>query len=93
MIRQIFIMGVSMTNTLSAGKDDFYRQMVKLTIPIIIQNLLSAAVNSADVIMLNYVGQSAISAVSLAANFYCDLGDRGTDRIYCSSAYDEDFHF
>ena len=69
MIRQIFIMGVSMTNTLSAGKDDFYRQMVKLTIPIIIQNLLSAAVNSADVIMLNYVGQSAISAVSLAANY------------------------
>ena len=31
-------------------KDDFYRQMFKLTIPIIIQNLLSAAVNSADVI-------------------------------------------
>lgn len=43
--------------------------MFKLTIPIIIQNLLSAAVNSADVIMLNYVGQSAISAVSLASNF------------------------
>ena len=58
-----------MTNTLSTGKDDFYRQMFKLTIPIIIQNLLSAAVNSADVIMLNYVGQSAISAVSLAANY------------------------
>ena len=36
-------------------KDDFYRQMFKLTIPIIIQNLLSAAVNSADVIILNYV--------------------------------------
>ena len=32
-------------------KDDFYRQMFHLTIPIIIQNLLSAAVNSADVIM------------------------------------------
>ena len=58
-----------MINTLSAGKDNFYRQMLKLTIPIIIQNLLSAAVNSADVIMLNYVGQSAISAVSLAANY------------------------
>ena len=62
-------MGVNMINTLSAGKDNFYRQMLKLTIPIIIQNLLSAAVNSADVIMLNYVGQSAISAVSLAANY------------------------
>lgn len=62
-------MGVNMTNTVSAGKDDFYRQMFRLTIPIIIQNLLSAAVNSADVIMLNYVGQSSISAVSLAANY------------------------
>lgn len=50
-------------------KDDFYRQMFKLAIPIIIQNLLSAAVNSSDVIMLNYVGQSAISAVSQAANY------------------------
>nr|WP_303019983.1 MATE family efflux transporter [uncultured Blautia sp.] len=50
-------------------KNDFYRQMFKLAIPIIIQNLLSAAVNSSDVIMLNYVGQSAISAVSLAANY------------------------
>ena len=50
-------------------KDDFYQQMFRLTLPIIIQNLLSTAVNSADVIMLNYVGQSAISAVSLAANY------------------------
>lgn len=53
----------------SGKKDDFYRQMFKLAIPIIIQNLLSAAVNSSDVIMLNYVGQSAISPVSLAANY------------------------
>ena len=58
-----------MSHSISAGKDDFYRQIFKLAIPIIIQNLLSAAVNSADVIMLNYVGQSSISAVSLAANY------------------------
>ena len=45
-----------MKNIVSTGKDDFYRQMFRLTLPIIIQNLLSAAVNSADVIMLNYVG-------------------------------------
>ena len=47
----------------------FYSQIWKLIIPIVIQNLLSAAVNSADVVMLNYVGQSSISAVSLAANY------------------------
>ena len=56
---------------MSAGltKDRFYSQIVKLVIPIVIQNLLSAAVSSADVVMLNYVGQSSISAVSLAANY------------------------
>ena len=37
----------------------FYSQIFKLVLPIVIQNLLSAAVNSADVVMLNYVGQSA----------------------------------
>lgn len=47
----------------------FYRQIFKLVIPIVIQNLLSAAVSSADVIMLNYVGQSSISAVSLASQY------------------------
>ena len=50
-------------------RDRFYSQMLKLAIPIIVQNLLSAAVSSADVVMLNYVGQSSISAVSLASNY------------------------
>ncbi len=46
------------------GQDPFYGQIKKLVIPIVVQNLLSATVNSADVVMLNFVGQSAISAVS-----------------------------
>ena len=50
-------------------KDTFYNQIFKLVLPIIIQNLLSAAVSSADVVMLNYVGQSSISAVSLASQY------------------------
>ena len=49
--------------------DRFYSQIVKLLLPIVFQNLLSAAVSSADVVMLNYVGQSSISAVSLAAQY------------------------
>lgn len=48
---------------------EFYRQTGRLVIPIVIQNLLSAAVTSADVVMLNYVGQAHISAVSLAAQY------------------------
>lgn len=50
-------------------EDLFYRQIFKLVLPIIIQNLLSAAISSADVVMLNYVGQSSISAVSLASQY------------------------
>ena len=46
-----------------------YRRILKLTGPIILQNLLSAAVTSADVVMLNFVGQEHISAVSLAAQY------------------------
>ncbi len=49
--------------------DTFYSQIFKLVLPIIVQNLLSAAVSSADVVMLNYVGQSSISAVSLASQY------------------------
>ena len=55
--------------TAAYDKNRFYSQIMKLVIPIVIQNLLSAAVSSADVVMLNYVGQSSISAVSLAANY------------------------
>lgn len=58
-----------MSKTIPSAKDRFYPQIIKLVVPIVIQNLLSAAVNSADVVMLNYVGQSSISAVSLAANY------------------------
>lgn len=49
--------------------DEFYRQIFKLVLPIVLQNLLTVAVSSADVIMLNYVGQSSISAVSLASQY------------------------
>ncbi len=55
-----------------AGSEEsqrFYQKIGKLVVPIVVQNLLSAAVNSADVVMLNYVGQSSISAVSLAAQY------------------------
>ncbi|MCD7832598.1 MAG: MATE family efflux transporter [Lachnospiraceae bacterium] len=48
---------------------DSYRQIMLLALPILIQNLFSAAISSADVIMLNSVGQSSISAVSLATQY------------------------
>ena len=45
---------------------DFTQLMVKLALPIALQSLISAAVNSADVFMLAAVSQNALSAVSLA---------------------------
>ncbi|WP_026490538.1 MATE family efflux transporter [Butyrivibrio sp. XPD2002] len=54
---------------MNRNKKKYRSQILKLTIPIVLQNLLSVAVNSADVVMLNYVGQSHISAVSLAAQY------------------------
>ena len=53
----------------NANQPGLYRQIAKLTLPIVLQNLLSAAVNSADVVMLNFVGPAHISAVSLAAQY------------------------
>lgn len=71
---------------------DFYRKIYQLVTPIVVQNILSAAVGSADVIMLNYVGQSAISAVSLATQytnilfmFYYGLGSGAT--MLCAQYY------
>ena len=73
-------------------KDTFYRQIWKLVLPILIQNLISAAVNSSDVVMLNYVGQSAISSVSLASQYagilfsvYYGLGTGAT--MLCAQYY------
>ncbi|CQR55656.1 MATE efflux family protein [Paenibacillus riograndensis SBR5] len=44
----------------------FNRELVHLVIPIALQNLIAATAVSADVVMLGAVGQSAMSAVSLA---------------------------
>lgn len=73
-------------------KSEMTKKILKLTLPIVIQNLLSAAVSSADVVMLNYVDQSAISAVSLAAQYtnilfmvYYGLGTGAT--MLCAQYY------
>jgi len=45
---------------------NFNRSLIALVIPIALQNLISAAVNSTDIVMLSTISQSAMSAVSLA---------------------------
>lgn len=46
----------------------FYKSLFHVVGPIAVQNLISAAVSSADVVMLGFVGQTSIAAVSLASN-------------------------
>ncbi len=53
--------------TTTARPSSFYRNMLRLALPIVIQNLITTAVSSADVIMLGWVSQTALSAGSLAS--------------------------
>ena len=50
-----------------AKSNSFYRDMFRLALPIVIQNLITTAVSSADVIMLGWVSQTALAAGSLAS--------------------------
>ena len=53
-----------------AEKRAFYKNVLWIMLPIALQNLMDTAVNSADVIMLSYVSQDALSASSLAGQVY-----------------------
>ena len=59
---------LEMENTFDERQErrSFYTSLWTIVAPIALQNLLNAAVGSADVIMLGYVGQTAIAASSLA---------------------------
>lgn len=57
------------TMHMTAEQKGFYRALFALVIPITIQNFLNSAVNFADVFMLGFVGQSALSAISLANQY------------------------
>lgn len=50
----------------SREKKDFYKKTFALVIPMALQNLINVGVTAADTIMLGYIDESAISAVSLA---------------------------
>ena len=69
------------------GQDPFYEQIKKLVIPIVVQNLLSATVNSADVVMLKIVGQSALATqyASILFMVFYGLGTGAT--MLCAQYY------
>lgn len=45
---------------------ELYKKVWLISLPIIFQNIIDAAVNSADTLMLNFISQDALSSVSLA---------------------------
>lgn len=56
-----------MQKSLTTDNPAFYRNMLRLAIPIVLQNLIGTAVSSADVIMLGFVSQESLAAASLAS--------------------------
>ena len=83
--------GARMQQRFSGGQG-LTGRLLRLTWPIVLQNLLSALVNSADVLMLNHVGQESLAAVSLAAQYanilfmlFYGLGTGAT--MLCSQYY------
>ena len=73
------------------GSKEIYKRIGVVALPIVLQNLIDAAVNSVDVLMLNSVGQSAISAVSLANSmigiFFMFLYGIGTGIAMLAAQY------
>lgn len=47
-------------------RKEFHKSLFAIVTPIMVQNLLTAAVSAADVVMLGFIGQTAIAAASLA---------------------------
>ena len=70
---------------------NIYRNIWIVAFPIILQNVIDAAVNSVDVLMLNSVGQSAISSASLANSlvsiFFMFLYGIGTGIAMLAAQY------
>ena len=48
------------------ARDGFYKELFTLMVPIAVQNLITQAVNMADVLMVGQLDQTSLSASSLA---------------------------
>lgn len=55
------------SNPMQKVSSTFYKDMLRLALPIVLQNLITTAVSSADVVMLGLINQDALSAGSLAS--------------------------
>lgn len=62
-------MGDGMLNKLIAKDKSFYKTVAMVAVPIAAQSLITVGVNMMDTIMVGRVGETALSAVSLANTF------------------------
>lgn len=73
------------------NKKEFLKLALKLAFPIMVQNLISTLVNTADTVMLGYVSQTAMSATSLANQwtfiFFCFLFGASTGTSVLCAQY------
>jgi Na+-driven multidrug efflux pump len=61
----------------------FNRSLITMVVPITLQNFISAAVISADVLMLGLMSQSAMAAVSLAGQVTLEVHPAGSGQLHC----------
>lgn len=54
-------------------KNVFYQNLIALVFPMAVQNLMTALVSASDALMLGFLNQTALSAVSLAAQYWGKL--------------------
>jgi len=76
---------------------ELYKWTLKLAMPIMVQNLISTLVNTADTIMLGFVGQTAMSASSLANQYtmivFCVcFGIATATSVMCAQYYGKGDH-
>lgn len=51
-------------------KDEFWRLLIAVSVPIIIQNLIGSSLNMVDTLMIGQVGENEIAAVGIANQIY-----------------------
>lgn len=57
-------------NSNESNKSIFYSTLLKLAIPIVIQNLITSSINMIDTVMIGKLGESEIAAVGIANQYF-----------------------
>ena len=61
---------MQLTFSLNKENKTFYKLLISLCIPMIIQNLISTSVNVIDTIMISSLGESSVASIGVANQFF-----------------------